>query len=283
MMSRSRDSLVVLTFALSAGFVSVALADGEDTRPIPETTQAKMLERFGDEGIDADGDGVLTRDEVKAFFADKRGERKAGKHGKHGKQGKMGREKRGMRDRGDRRGAPVRELLDRLEALNAENPPAHFNLDRFPEADRDGDGELSAAEWTTFAEQARERLLARLVAHAPEADTDEDGTINQEELAAFKAQCDARMRERILRRSPDADTDRDGVLSDSEFEAFQAQRRAKLLERHPEADLDGDGELSKEEARAFRGSKGDDRPGPWPMRGRGHRGDRPRRGAPEDF
>lgn len=36
--------------------------------PIPDEFQARLLERFGEEGIDADGDGVLTCEEIEAFF-----------------------------------------------------------------------------------------------------------------------------------------------------------------------------------------------------------------------
>ena len=51
-------------------FASTALADDEPGRPIPEARQEKMLEQYGDEGIDANGDGVLTREEVRTFFAE---------------------------------------------------------------------------------------------------------------------------------------------------------------------------------------------------------------------
>jgi hypothetical protein len=36
--------------------------------PMPDDLQAKLLNDFGDKGIDANGDGTLTCDEVKAFF-----------------------------------------------------------------------------------------------------------------------------------------------------------------------------------------------------------------------
>ena len=58
--------------------------DRQCTDPIPDERQAMLLERFGDQGIDANGDGVLTCDEVKAFFA----ARDPGHHGRgiHGNQ-----------------------------------------------------------------------------------------------------------------------------------------------------------------------------------------------------
>jgi hypothetical protein len=41
--------------------------------PIPDEKQARLLDRFGDQGIDANGDGALTCEEVRAFRASKRG------------------------------------------------------------------------------------------------------------------------------------------------------------------------------------------------------------------
>ena len=38
------------------------------TDPVPSERQAKLLERFGDKGIDANKDGTLTCDEIKTFF-----------------------------------------------------------------------------------------------------------------------------------------------------------------------------------------------------------------------
>ena len=36
--------------------------------PIPDEIQTMLLERFGDDGIDADADGTLTCEEINAFF-----------------------------------------------------------------------------------------------------------------------------------------------------------------------------------------------------------------------
>jgi len=52
------------------------------TDPIPDDKQAKLLEHLGEKGIDANSDGKLTCEELKAFFA------KNHKHG--GKDGKCG-------------------------------------------------------------------------------------------------------------------------------------------------------------------------------------------------
>ena len=73
-----KRTLVVVMVAIPvvvALLAGVALADqghrggpGPCTDPIPADKQAKLLEKFGDQGIDANKDGILTCDEVKAFF-----------------------------------------------------------------------------------------------------------------------------------------------------------------------------------------------------------------------
>lgn len=333
MMHRSSRTLVWPALILSAMLVSTAQAQEEGDTPIPEGKQTKLLEKFGDQGIDANDDGTLTQDEVHAFFAEKSGKGAHGKcnlagkhgnkgkghkgekgcehHGRHGAQnldgehnaqghgpdGNAGCKHQGLHEEhgnighgqkgregceygglpghagmGKRGGDPLHRvigLLHRLKMLEAETPPAEFDLDRFGEADSDGDGQISASEWSAIAEQHRTMLLARLARHAPDADTDEDGTINDAELEALWA----KVRERMLARHPEADTNDDGVLDEAESEALHAkrdaERRAELLEHHPEADLDGDGSLSDEEMEQFgpkrRGLRG-------PKHGRGHGG-----------
>ena len=296
-MKRSIRSFVIPALAFSVVSTSTALAADDGDKPVPEAKQTRLLERFGDEGIDANGDGTLTCDEVHAFFADKDPDGIGRGHGKRGMKGRDGFRKDGMHGKrgcrghggfgkGDgygergpghhgmkgRHGGPkgrIGGLLYRLEMLEGEAPPAEFDLTRHPEADLDGDGQLSDSEWTKFAQESRERLLGRLLKRMPEVDTDEDGTISDAELAAFKAEHEVKAREHCLAKNPEADTDGDGVLSDEEFEAFRAtreiERRARLLEHHPEADVDGDGTVSEEEARAFRA----DQPG---RRGWGEKG-----------
>lgn len=249
-MKKCLSMLAAATVALSLMSARVAFADDEPSRPIPEDKQEELLKEHGDEGIDANDDGTLTRDEVRAFFAEKR------KHGKRGRGGRDGRGPGGPRD-------PVAGLLRTIEMFSADTPPDQFDAGRIPSADVDGDGELSDSEWATFAAQRRERLLTRLARLAPDADTDEDGEISDKELAALKA----KVRGGIVKKHPDADKDGDGTLSDAEFDAFMSrdaqERRARILEQNPEADLDGDGTLSEEETRAFvksrRGRVGDKR------------------------
>ena len=267
-MNMWKINVVVPALALSVMLTAVAFACDEKNGVIPDEKQTKLIEQFGGEGIDANKDGTLTRDEVHTFFAAKHPGKWFDGQGCRGMKGRGYRGKRGGGPGGMHR---VGRMLEHIEKLSAQTPPADFDLQKFPEADLDGNGELSDSEWTAFAENARERTLERLAMRIPEADVDEDGTISEAELAALVA----RHRERILERHPEADTDGDGTLSDDEFEAFKAnhiaERRASLLERHPEADLDGDGVLSDDEADAFQA----DRPEKsgkgrgWHKRGRG--------------
>jgi|GEM_PF-1661652 len=242
-------TIAALVFGVGASFAGVV----PQQKP-SEERQAKLLERFGDQGIDANKDGELTREEVMAFFADFEG----GGFGRAHREGfrghGMGRGHRGMRGGGPghpgmgRRGG---SLLQRLEGLDSETAPEHFTIERFPKADVDGDGTLSDAEWTQFASEKRDQILSRVLQRFPDADTDGDGVLGAEELAALKAAQMAKQAARILGRHPEADTDADGVLSDGELEAFRASRQAlhqaRILDRHPEADTDGDGVLSEDE------------------------------------
>ena len=249
-----------LTIVTSLISVSAAFAEDQPVPPIPDARQARLLERFGDEGIDADGDGTLTREEVHTFFAagdlhpmhDRhrhRGMKGLDHHGDWGPRGKRGHH----RGPGGRLGM----MLRHLEQLSSETPPLQFDPAKFAEADSDGDGVLSDTEWTTFAEQQRQRLLSRLAERVPRADADHDGVISDTELAELTAWVAGR----VLRRHPEADTNGDGTLSDDERDALHAgrmeRRRARILENHPEADLDGDGVLSDEEIESFH----DGRPG----------------------
>ncbi len=91
-MRKQMSMLVATTAALSVVFVGVVYAAGEPTEPISAAKQTKLLDKFGDQGIDADGDGVLTHEEVKTFFAEKLHPGAVGMHGvKEGKhQGMCG-------------------------------------------------------------------------------------------------------------------------------------------------------------------------------------------------
>ena len=288
------------TFLCGAGLlaaflmcVSTAAAADQADKPIHEKKQTKLLEQFGDDGIDADGDGVLTRDEVSQFFKENpdlrpaRRERMRGDRGgvhKGGGRGVFGRGRGGDFQRGDRpgrraRGGSIHGILQELDKLNPEEVPGNDILERRPRLDANDDGQLSADEWAAFVEKRRGQLLAKLLVLAPEIDTDGDEEVSDEELQVFKAAKEAEHRARILERHPETDLDGNGELSDEEFEAFktqqQTERLERLLERHPEADTNGDGVLSEEEARSIdRGRRGRDRG----ERGLRRRGVRPERG-----
>lgn len=208
--------LVVATAAFAVVSVGVVLAVGEPTEPIPAARHAKLLERFGDQGIDADSDGVLTHEEIKAFFAAKHGHgearksgRKEGKH--HGMKGCCpGGMKEGMHQ-----------------------------------------GMMGCMEYGKMTNEQRAKMLE----HHPAADTDSDGVFSEAEFEAFRVQRMEERRAMVMEHHPEADTDQDGVLSQAEFETFRAQQmtehRARMLDRHPEADTDGDGTLSEDEMRGF--------------------------------
>lgn len=154
-------------------------------------------------------------------------------------------------------------VFHKLEMLSSETAPEAFNLDRHPDADTNGDGELSQAEWTTFAAAKKAEILARLLERKPELDSDKSGEISNEELAAFRADVMAKVYAKIIEHRPEADTDGNGELSDEEFAAFKAERqethRARMLRSFPDADTNGDGTLSQDEARAFKQAMRDER------------------------
>lgn len=255
------NNVILSGFGLSVAFAGAALTQGKPDKPLPESRKARLLEQFGDQGIDANGDGVLTRAEVHEFFADQ-----GFGPGWYG-FGKGGPGHRGRRGHAFGPGGPLGHMLRTLDRLQGETPPSWFTIERFPDADVNGDGELGSDEWQSFAEGHRTQVLEHLMEFAPQADTDNDGELSEAELDALRITHMTRMRTRILARHPDADTDGDGTLSDEELEVFMTARRAVILERHPEADLDGDGVLTEDEAEAF---AMDNHPGRGGPRGWGH-------------
>lgn len=243
-------------------FGAAAQAGGKADGTIPAEKQARLLEQFGDQGIDADGDGTLTRDEVRAFFADRRGPGPGERPGWCGRGGDGPFGKRGF-GKGFHHGRKgpggfALELLHKLEWLDPQQAPEGSIIEQRPGLDTDGDGQLSTEEWAAHVAQKRAQLLARLIRQWPGVDQDGDGQISDPELQEFKTQQEAKVRQRIVANHPEADSDGDGALSDAEFKAFRAERvaerRLRMLTRHPEADTDGDGVLSDEEVDAFRGT-----------------------------
>jgi hypothetical protein len=261
---------------LSVGCFWGVVQAAEDVRQqIPAKQQVKLLQQYGDQGIDANADGVLTRTELRDF----RQKNRAGRVG--GDQVPI-RSRDRLREPGQgfgpgpgmgRRGLGGPAMM--LQRFVSPTPPPDFNLTTHPEEDLDGDGVISDAEWRTFADARIKQLIPRALRQSPGIDADGDGEVSHAELTTFVAAEEAKRRSHLLVDHPELDTDNDGVLSDTEMEAhkmvMESERLAQMLERHPEADTDGDGVLSKEEADAFRDT--------LPRRGPGGRFERgPQRG-----
>ena len=77
-----KTTVWILAAALAAAVSIHALADG---KPNVVDRHARLLERFGDDGIDANNDGTLTRDEIHAFFMGTGGEGRKGGPGRAAK------------------------------------------------------------------------------------------------------------------------------------------------------------------------------------------------------
>lgn len=264
-MTRRRTGMTVAVAGVVACAGLWAIAADDATAPAgQEARLAKVLENHPE--ADADGDGVLTPEEARAYFKDKRGG--------HGWKGRPG----------PRRFGPSPEQI----------------LERHPEADTDGDGTLSPEEMQAFIKtQHPERYAAmqeRLLAAHPELDTDGDGVLSDAEMLAARetlgptglggprpCQPHPGAIDWLVERFDEVDTDGNGELSKDELIAFKqtlpppamgpgmgmgpghggprggpgARGRgvpdpAKILERHPEADTDGDGVLSDAELQAFK-------------------------------
>lgn len=260
-----------------------------DDQAIPAERQAKFLEKYAD--ADANGDGVLTRQEVRTHFASRHGKDAAAAHPPASQPaGNPGtaRPRHQRPDHGmllekhpelDTDGDGTLSADELLAARKRFGPPpgAGFRgpggrpdpkmlLEKHPELDTDGDGTLSIDELKAAREKfgrqgpgPQMRSPEEILKKFPEADANNDGSLSEEELAGFRDSMrekhQAEMSKRMLERFPEADTDGDGTLSPEEMKALHesqaTERRAKLLERFPEADTDGDGTLSDAEMKAF--------------------------------
>lgn len=257
MYSRSNPSMFLI-----AGVLLFASAAFGAERPIPADEQQRLLERFGEDGIDVNGDGTLSGEEVRAFIHEQFGD-VVGPPDRRG----------GPRGRRPGRGQdPIGDALRTLERID------HAMAKQASVA---GDSEAAnalAEDKGVLQPERAERMHSRVINHlmklAPEADANADGTLDDVELADLRETRRERVSAFLLERHPEADVDEDGELSAEEMEAFQAARKAerieRVLERHPEADLDGDGTLSAEEIEALREEFGP------PHRGFRERGPRPR-------
>lgn len=90
-------------------------------------------------------------------------------------------------------------------------------LEEHPEADLDGDGELSASEMKSFHAELRKIKLEEFMAQHPEADLDGDGEFSVQERAEFHRARRQDVLLRVLEEHPEADLDGDGTLSESEL------------------------------------------------------------------
>ncbi|MCG3132090.1 MAG: hypothetical protein FLDDKLPJ_02901 [Phycisphaerae bacterium] len=220
-------------------------------QPVPAERAKALLEQYGEEGIDANADGTLTRREVFEFYR-KKGLPLPGRPGEGGPGGGPGRF-------GPGRPGPdgpfqMLEAFERLLRLESGKVAPERVLNAFPRADRDQNGQLSEEEMKAALDRLRQQALERLLEVQPQVDADKDGKVSDEEFAAFKETTLARLAERVFASQPEADKDRDGKFSEEEFlawrEAQAARQREEMLKRHPDADTDGDGKLSDEEFRA---------------------------------
>lgn len=239
MISRITLPLLALAGGLS---VTATTARAREAQPVPEDVQQRLLDRFGDDGIDANADGVLTRQEIRTFIHDEFGDVGAPRFAHAGRRRGFG---RGQDPIGD-----ALRMIDRIDAKLAETQITDST------EDAETTDTLMATDKPARGERMRARLIVRLIEMAPEADANGDGTLDAQELADLRAAHQERVRSFILDRHPEADTDGDGVLSDEEFDVFVAARNAdrieRMLERHPEADVNGDGTLSEDEIKALR-------------------------------
>ena len=190
--------------------------------------------------IDKDADGFLTQAELTEFYANAatdEGEKAAGGDPKApGGDPKAAGGDGGKRDR-------MKKLLE----------------EKWKEVDKDGDGFLSAEEWT-YGEESFAK-----------ADKDADGKVSREEMGGFLKEAMktdtkliAEMRLQAMDANKDgkvsqeewkgpaemfgkADKDADGFVTLEELVASMPNPKEKILGKLKEMDADGDGAISQEE------------------------------------
>lgn len=237
---RYRALLVGLLLASSISWLTVT-ALAEEDRPGRADRRTRMLERHPE--ADTNEDGELSDEEIKAFFKNNKPLRDGMGHGpRHGGPGRHG-----------------------------WKGGAEKMLEMHPEADTDGDGQLSPEERRAFMETRRAEMTKGLLAAHPDLDKDGDGELSYEERKAGRETIEAftrtQMSSKILVAHPEADTDGDGKLSEEEFAAVRRGGRGPghpgmgpdkmvqwLIDHFDEVDTNSDGQLSKEELTQFKDS-----------------------------
>lgn len=285
-----QNGLRAVVMMAVAGTLFMAGSAWADDTPLPADRQQELLDR--NPAIDADGDGVVTRDEARQFF------RSEGRRGRGGPDGDSGRRrgfkggedgdddgppgKGGRRGRSAGRGGPGGpggpDGMGRgmRGGMGGMMDPAKM-LEKYPDADTDKDGKLSRDEARAFIKSQGGMRAFALKEH-PEWDTDGDGKLSPEEMRAGIGAVAStrpwgrgpgfdrlgvgqreRMAEKLMKEHPEADTDGDGRLSREECEAYMKAHpeiiSQHLLKRFPDADTDKDGVLSQEELEALKGSR----------------------------
>lgn len=215
------------------GFVVVgwvcSAAIGAD-KPLPADKQAKILERQPD--VDANKDGVVTQEEVRAAMAKRQGDAPQGP------------------------GAGPWALLIPME------PQEILKAD--PQADSNGDGRLEPQERRAFADAQRQALEKELLAENPGIDANGDGALTPDEMRAGRQIVEQFVGSRVLAAHPETDKDGDGKLSREELRQFQAARSPGgppdspaahvdwLVRNFQKIDRDGSGQVTLEELEAFK-------------------------------
>lgn len=216
-----------------------AHGDGSTTRA---EVEAQVAARFA--AMDVDGDGTVARAEAEAYREARHAERRGRLFARLDADGdgSIGAEERAAtRGRHHRRGTRPEARPEMAEEANMRARLTPEELAPLTEA-AGADAMVAPPEGI---ERGADRAERRTQIWA-EADTDGDGALSQ---AEFAAAADARLERRRAHhgdrtdRFTSADADGDGSLT-------LAETQARALARFDSADADGDGVLTREERRA---------------------------------
>lgn len=155
---KNTGKIATLAAALSVAALSVQAQDAPGKHPMTEITRAEALERAAErfDRADANGDGVLTHDEMRAAARKMRGER---------------------RNRDDRMRPEQRE-----EGQHGKRGARAFDL-----MDTDGNGEISRADFDAFVARISDHhkaLPEKADRFFERFDENGDGVISRDEMPA---------------------------------------------------------------------------------------------------